>query len=391
MRGLKYVSWLEHSGYGNAARRYLHGLLNADVPLTWTPMVPGPGWGKSFYYEPYLGQTPGEPGLDAVCNRPLDYDTVLLHLVPEYYPRWCAQEPGKRIIGYTTWETDRLPAHWPDILNRLDRIWVPSTWNRAVFRDSGVTVPIDVVPHILDAAPPAADGAVDPWSGLIPADHFVFYSINVWSTRKAPWLLCDAWRRAFSGLDPVTLVLKTSTYDHASRFARRGFPLKALARTRRSFHRLYARPRSGPAIVLVPDDRLAPTAIDALHRRGDCYVSLSRSEGWGLGAFDAVAAANPVVMTGYGGQTDFLNAEDACLVDYELVPVIDPLHADSYAPSQRWAEPDLDHAAELMRQVFDRPQEARAKGRRLCDYARGLFNERTVTAKMLAILNAPDA
>lgn len=390
MRGLKYVSWLEPSGYGIAARRYLRGLLNAGVPLTWTPMVPGPGWGNQFHYEPYSGQSPGEPFLDVACNRSIDYDTVLLHLVPEYYPRWCELEAGRRIIGYTTWETDRLPAHWPGILNRLDRVWVPSTWNRTVFRDSGVTVPIDVVPHILDAAPSTPGAEADYWTQRIPADHFVFYSINVWSARKAPWLLCDAWRQAFAGAEPVTLVLKTSAYDHTSRYSRRGFPLQELARTRRSFRRHCGRQRTGPAIVLVADDRLPPSAIEALHRRGDCYVSLSRAEGWGLGAFDAVAAANPVVMTGYGGQTDFLNPADAYLVDYQLVATRDPANRDSYAPTQHWAEPDPEHAARLMRQVFEHREEARAKAQRLCDHARRHFNERTVTAAMLSVLGAAD-
>lgn len=37
--GLKYISLAEHSGYGEAARAYLHGLSQASVPLTWTPLV----------------------------------------------------------------------------------------------------------------------------------------------------------------------------------------------------------------------------------------------------------------------------------------------------------------------------------------------------------------
>jgi glycosyltransferase involved in cell wall biosynthesis len=173
--------------------------------------------------------------------------------------------------------------------------------------------------------------------------------------------------------------------------ARSGFPLKELARTRRSFRRHCGRPRSGPAILLVADDRLPAADIDALHRRGDCYVSLSRSEGWGLGAFDAVAAARPVIMTGYGGQTDFLSPADAYLIDFQLVATSDPANAASYGPAQHWAEPDPAHAAQLMRQVYEHREEARAKGRRLCDHARRHYNERTVIQTMLSILERPGA
>ena len=77
-----------------------------------------------------------------------------------------------------------------------------------------------------------------------------------------------------------------------------------------------------PAIRLVPGTK-TDRDIGALHHRGDCFVSLCRSEGWGLGAFDAAAYGNPVVTTGFGGHSDYL-AGTPYLVDFDLVPVHDP-------------------------------------------------------------------
>ncbi len=98
-------------------------------------------------------------------------------------------------------------------------------------------------------------------------------------------------------------------------------------------------------------DVLSESQIRRLHLRGDCYVSLCRGEGWGIGAFDAAAHGNPVVMTAFGGQLDYLKRELAYLVNYELVPVINPQAPLSYSPDQRWAEPDIQHGAQLLRHV----------------------------------------
>jgi glycosyltransferase involved in cell wall biosynthesis len=378
MHGLKYISWHDTSGYATAARRYLAGLIAAEVPLSWTPMVPGRQWGKAFHYQSFEGRFLGDPLLDPYCNAALDYDTVLVHLVPEYYPAWIAREPGRRMIGYTTWETDTLPAHWPALLNQMDEIWVPSRWNRAVFQGSGVRVPVRVVPHILPEAPLDERRPYFPPTyrvlNAVSDSQFVFYTVGVWSMRKALGKLLAAYWNAFSADESVTLIIKTSRQDMTHPWANRGAPLGWLGSARRCFNRLARQRPRKPASVLIAEENTPQAVIDALHTRGDAYVSLTRSEGWGLGPFDAVAAGNPVVITGYGGQRDFLSAEYACLVDYRLVPVSDPRNRDSYAPDQHWAEPDIAQASALMRSLYENPEEAKERGRQLRAFARLHFS-----------------
>jgi glycosyltransferase involved in cell wall biosynthesis len=119
-------------------------------------------------------------------------------------------------------------------------------------------------------------------------------------------------------------------------------------------------------------------AIDELHRRGDCYVSLCRGEGWGIGAFDAASQGKPVVMTGFGGQLDYLDRNLAYLVNYSLVPVDEPAAPKSYSPDQQWAEPDVAHGARLLRAVMAHRDEADARGRALCADVLARFNARAV-------------
>ncbi|GAI18333.1 unnamed protein product, partial [marine sediment metagenome] len=108
-------------------------------------MVPGKAW--RIGYQPFLGTEIEDPELFPLCNIQIEYDTLIVHTVPEYYPMWARKEPGKRLIGYTVWETDRIPDHWPGLLNKMDHLLVPTHWNKRVFENCGVITPIDVVPH----------------------------------------------------------------------------------------------------------------------------------------------------------------------------------------------------------------------------------------------------
>jgi len=375
MPGIKFVSIHEPNGYGEAARRYIAGLAAAGVPLTWTPMVRGRAWGLG--YEPYEGTASDSP-LGALCNRPLDYDTVIVHTVPEYFPAWRSREAGKRIVGLTVWETDRPPAHWPALLNAMDLLLVPCEWNRDVFRRHGVTTRIEVVPH---AAP---SGAIPPAGGrqrfaVRPGD-FCFYTINAWTTRKALWATIEAFLDAFTADDPVVLVVKTSPED----FTRRRW-LRLGPGTRRAVGRILAR-YERPARVVLITETLGDPELLALHAAGDCYVSLTRGEGWGLGAFDAATFGRPVIMTGYGGQLDWLKAESAYLVRHTLVPVDDPRARASYSPDQRWAEADRGHASRLMREVHDCREAAAARGMALQRHVHARFGQAAVAERLLGAL-----
>lgn len=374
MKGIRYVSLYEPSGYGEAGRRLVLGLKEIGVPVTWAPMVLGRGWGLP--YEPWNGDSVGDAELDCLCNRPVDYDVLLVHLRPEYYPHWIAREPGKKTVAYTVWETDKLPRHWPRILNDLDLVLVPSDWNREVFRRSGVTTPIRVVPHCLDPTP----GPERPWASGLGNSDFLFYTINEWTERKALWSVIHAYLSTFRAEEPVVLLIKTSQRDGAR--ARVPFTGIYLYETRNTVDRIMRR-YDRPARVHLITDVLSNDRIRALHARGDCHVSLCRAEGWGLGAFDAAAAGNPVIMTGYGGQREFLSDDLACLVDYKLVPVRSRMHRTLYTSDQRWADPDLNHAARLMRHVFENADDARARARTLAAHVQRRF-DREVIARLLA-------
>jgi hypothetical protein len=93
----------------------------------------------------------------------------------------------------------------------------------------------------------------------------------------------------------------------------------------------------------------------------DCYVSLHRSEGFGLTLAEAMSLAKPVIATGYSGNMDFMTPTNSFPVKYGMIPL-----EQDYPPYDKgsaWADPSQDHAAELMQLVYEKRKLARDIGR----------------------------
>ncbi len=373
--GVKYVSRHEATGYGIAARRNVAGLAKHGVPVTWTPVMSGRFWWQG--HKIFDGTSVGVPELDPLCNRRLDYDTVVVHAIPEFYPDWIRREKGKRILGCTVWETDVIPDHWKGLLNSVHGLIVPCQWNKEVFEKCGVQVPVQVVPYLFDERP--LPDRVECHG--IPQEDYVFYTIGEWSPRKTIWLTVRAFCEAFRADDKVTLVIKTNRHDHTQSFFH-PFP-RSTAQALEQVLRDYPNP---PRIKLL-SKLLSDDDMLRLHARGDCYVSLCRSEGWGMDAFDAARFGKPVIMTGYGGQLDFLPPELARLVRYRLIPAEAGIRWRSYTRDQQWADPDVSHAAQELRGVYESRDKAAEQGRKLREFVLTRFQNSHSMEKLIAFLH----
>ena len=128
--------------------------------------------------------------------------------------------------------------------------------------------------------------------------------------------------------------------------------------------------------IHVVDASLTGAERDALIAACDCYVSLHRAEGFGLTLAEAMAVGKPVIGTGYSGNVDFMNDRNSYLVDYKLTRV--GPDARPYPVDGTWAEPDLDHAAVMLRRVYyDRDGAARIAHQAREDIARTLSEQAT--------------
>ncbi len=73
-----------------------------------------------------------------------------------------------------------------------------------------------------------------------------------------------------------------------------------------------------------------------------------------------MAIGKPVIGTGYSGNLDFMTEENSYLVDYKIGRWA---RNEIYPPEGEWAEPSVEHAAELMRSVYERQRGRGAAGR----------------------------
>jgi len=156
--------------------------------------------------------------------------------------------------------------------------------------------------------------------------------------RKNPWATIEAFRRAFPNFeDRVGLVIKCHYGEsHLEKFSL----LQKLA-------------EQDPRIIIL-DRLLSREEMYGLQSVCDAYVSLHRSEGFGLGMAECMALGKPVIGTGYSGNLEFMDNENSCLVDYTLIPVKPGQYID-YEPGWMWADPDVGHAAEYMVRLFEDP------------------------------------
>jgi len=304
IKGIKYIGPIfDGSGYGKACRGNINALFNAGIPLTLAPI--------SFdAKKPTLGEDEAKL-LEGLTNRDIEYNFVIIHSTPEFWER--LREPGKINVGYTVWETSKLHRDWPDYINKnVDKVLVGCDWNVGVLRDSGVTIPIGVAPH---GAKPSDFDNIKPFDIKgVGEDTYVFYDIFQWSERKNPMALLQSFWYAFRNNEDVALVLKTYMGDHSSEDQDR---IKNMVGQVKKMTRFENYPK-----VFLVHELLSDNELKGLHARGDCYVSLDRGEGFGLGPFQAGQCNNPIIVTGWGGVTEYAKEDNSYLVNYQMTPVV---------------------------------------------------------------------
>ncbi len=250
---------------------------------------------------------------------------------------------GRYTIGMWWWEVSRFPASMHRSFALVDEVWVGS---EHVAGALSVASPVPVYRVTLPVIRPRVEQLRRERLGLPDGPLFLFmFDYHSVFERKNPLAVIDAFKRAFAPRSGASLAIKcTNSADDPSNHAR-----------------LLAAAAEHPDVHLL-DGYLSPAENDAMIAACDCYVSLHRSEGFGLTPAEAMALGKPVIATGYSGNLDYMTPRNARLVDYELVP-IGPGNAP-YPADGEWASPSVEHAAHLMREVFDDPSAARALGAR---------------------------
>lgn len=343
IKGIYYIGQYGTSGYASAARGYLYHWFSNGIPITWDPLY--------FDNSKLSDDDLYDIIIKSLIKKPLNFhEMVILHSTPDLWPKFWTEKndilSNKIVNGYCTWETNRLPSHWVKSINgHVNEVWCPSSYNEKSFKESGVTVPIRIMPHIFLPSPlPNASQIriVNTINGdrIEKNNKFTFYSIGEFNARKGITDLIEAFCKAFNEKDPVRLILKVHYKNYSSENKKKCEDMLK--------EELKKYPSHPPIVILL--ENMTNSEILALHSIGDCYVSLTKSEGFGLTIFDAFNYNKQIIATGYSGHIDFLGETYSGLVKYKLGPVKGmSSFSSNYTEEQLWAYPEIDHAVDLMR------------------------------------------
>ncbi|ROR03150.1 glycosyltransferase family 4 protein [Desulfosoma caldarium] len=243
------------------------------------------------------------------------------------YPPYVSGRPGLvSVLHSYGWEETGYPQEYIRRFERcLDGITVMSSAVRKILIDNGTALPMAVsglgVDHILQT--PCV-----PYEGDL-GEGFRFLYISSGFPRKGLDVLLDAYGRAFTGADDVTLVLKT--------FPNRHNRVEDLVR---AFQENHADP---PRVVVINRD-LPDGMVRDLYRRCHAFVAPTRGEGFGLPMAEAMLHGLPVIVTEGSGQADFCTHETAWLIPARWARAASHLSE----PGSLWLDPDRDALAKTM-------------------------------------------
>jgi Glycosyltransferase len=239
---------------------------------------------------------------------------------------------GKYNIGYWAWELLEFPDPWMPNFAYFQEIWTPSDFARGAIATKS-PLPVLTMPHAISFDRPTGDLRA---RLNLPPDKFLFlflYDLNSYSERKNPRAVIEAFRASGLAHRGAALVIKVQNAKQNPD----------------DFAALQASVRDLPDTVLLTGT-LPRADIYALEAACDCFVSLHRSEGFGLAVAESMYLGKPVISTDWSATAEYLDASNGCPVRCSLVP-IERSHGP-YSKGQLWAQPDTAHAAEWMQRLF---------------------------------------
>lgn len=334
------------SGYSNLNRRFMFGLQEAGVNLKYHPTAALKELGRQATLSlMQLQFTTAAKGSPVVYSMPAPT---------------CEDKDRYRIF-LTMMETKRLHPDYVERCNVADEIVVPSRWCKDVFEQSGVTKPVSVVPLGVDASlfkPGAA-----PLSFFGESKPFVFLSVFQWSLRKGYDVLIRAFVEEFGAKDNVALLVSSRFFGASDEIKKR--IIKADIQ-----REIDSVGKSDRGRIAYFGDALPDAMMPSLYAAGDCFVLVSRGEGFGLPYIEAGACGLPVIASRYSGHTDFLNDGNSYLVDVDSFAPADPRLEVVSRFFQGMEFPAFGRAAvdqtrAHMRRVFENRDEAKIKAGRL--------------------------
>ncbi|OGP12528.1 MAG: hypothetical protein A2052_00020 [Deltaproteobacteria bacterium GWA2_54_12] len=325
-----YIS--AESGTGEAARANIRSAQCAGIPIALNNIESNSRQGDRTY---------------SAFTKENPYPINLIHVNADQVTNFFRKNGAdyfrnKYNIGFWYWELSVFPEEWLDRFALFNEIWVASSFcQEAVSRVSPIPV-IKIPPSVV----------IDDTKkinrkrfGLKDGEFLFLFIFDFLSfpERKNPLALIESFKKAFRPGENARLVIKSTNSEKNP-----------------SLRQQLIDSAKGLNVSFI-DEYLDKDDVHSLMAECDCYVSLHRSEGFGLTIAEAMYLRKPVIATAYSSNMDFMNVNNSFPVKYRLVEIEKDI--GPYKKGNLWAEPDVTHAAELMRFVYDNKESSAECGR----------------------------
>lgn len=266
-----------------------------------------------------------------ILSYPLGQNLFSNNLLPEYIDRYK--------IFHTITEVNKLNDACIKEMVYADEIWVPSHFDEKKFKE------INENTHIITLGYDPLKynkfiGGNDNIKKLCRDFVFLFSGTGLY--RKGFKEIIEAYNRAFTDKDNVTLILMTneSTNEKFTNY----IELSKLT--------------NGPHMIML-DKYFHEDEIPSIYACADVLCLPSRAEGWALPATEFSGMGKPTIITNYGGQLEFLDLQGSWLIDpdgFTKDPLMQQLYnteqyKDVYFPIL--GNKFIDNFSLAMREAFD--------------------------------------
>jgi len=352
-------------GLGEGARLALSGFKELGYETRYVDVGDIFYWHKNIEVDLWVSAGVGEGGLAIFHLNPPE-----LAMVMPLLGRRLVK--NKMIVGYWAWELEAIPGNWAVGFRMVDEIWVPSVFVAEALRKR-TDLPVRVVHHPLRKPIKSTMGRID--FGLDESAFVVLTMFDMRSSaeRKNPVGAVRAFRRAFGDREDVILIVKV------------GNPSEFMDVMNNIETEI-----GGAKNIKLMFHKLSREDHVSLMDCADVVLSLHRSEGFGLVLAEAMLMGKPVIATAYSGNMDFMDATCAILINYTLVPVVDP-QGIYRGENQMWAEPDIESAAEWLKRLAQDSDLRGSYGKRAQENADRVFNLSTFEASVRECVDLPVA
>lgn len=316
------------SGYASHGRNFANA-LNKLIDTRITSILP-PNWERDCNDEELK-----------MLKVPDDNDRINIIIdLPFNWPQYTVKPKN---IGVLVWEGDKIPLSWVDYIknSKVNQVWVPSSHTYKAIKNT--MSEWDQYKHKIKIIPHGVNTKVFKPLGKTNKSVFRFMCNKGFRNkldRGGIQHALKAFMEEFNKGEAELFLKINPAYT---------MPPEEIVKIIQDYRIESGKTEDTAPQVIISIDALDTQTLNELYNSCDVFLSPSEAEAFNLPCLEAMACGVPVITTGYGGQTDYVNDSNGWLIDYTLHEV---KHEIMYEGIKH-ATPNIEHLKKLMRESMN--------------------------------------